>query len=468
MIDPFLLILIERLLWPIPRVRWEAARSMAQLIREENKEAANALLGWINARQLESEAVLGLCVIDGFDLGSLFEFADVSKSVRAPSLLSDLILKKNFSDADGLSPTRYARSPSKSAELTQHEKAWFNRYRETAVPRLFTYELTRLQKSTGFSFMMGWEYDWRWLQASNPRPEVEHPHFFTSVNRKQVSHFNCGQRELYVSAYLRTLAIAAMTGAITYDAAEFYAMYALTMNRGLAELETVERPEWARHLLPCDTEGTKELARKLWASAEDSVRPGEVLLATRVVESEDDSFIEFDMTLAIGPSGFTKGPAEAETLDLLMLNERPGEMAGLVGQKEGFAPLPIEHPLCMTQGIFPEALGSVHYDMALNIRLASPAIFNTAASVRCGPSEIRLEAGTEVLSRWVHWYADWEPIATGDLGSTVCSVTTVLKSNLDHLRTSYGADIGRLVRVRRATRRDINLEHEAKAEAFWI
>ena len=468
MTDLVLRFLTERLLWPIPRARWEAARSIAQLIGEENKEAANALLEWIHARQLESEAVIGLGIIDGFDLGSHFVFADVSKSVRAPSLLSDLILKKNFPDADGLSPTRYSRSPSQSAELTQHEKAWFNRYRKTAVPRLFTSELTRLQMLTGFPFMKGWEYDWRWLQASNPRPQVKHPHFFTSVNRKQVIHFNCGQRELYVSAYLRTLAFGAMTGAITYDVADSCAMYALTMNRGLAELEPVERPEWARHLLPCDTERTKDLARKLWANAEDCVRPGEVLLAIRVVESEDDSFIEFDITLSIGPSGFSRGPAEAETLDLLMLNEPPGEMAGLVGQKAGISPIRLERPLRLAQGILPEALGSIHYDMALNIRLASPAIFNKSARVRCKPSEIRLEAGNEVLSRWVHWYADWEPISIGDLGSAVCSVTTVLRSTLDHLRTSYGADIGRLVRVRRATKRDINLEHEAKVEVFWI
>ncbi len=468
MIDPFLSILIERLLWPIPRVRWEAARSLACLIREENREAVKALLNWIHGCSLESEAALGLGIIDGFDLGSCFEFAEVSSSVRAPSLLSDFLLKRNFSDEVGLSPMRYARSPSEPAVLPQHEEAWFDRYRKTAVPPMFTRRLTWLQELTGFPFMMRWQYEWRWLQATHPRPEVEHPHFFTSVSRNRVSQFYYGQHELYASAYLRTLAFAAMTGAITYDVADSCAMYALTMNRGLAELEPIERPEWARHLLPCDAERTKELARKLWANAEDAVRPGEELLAMRVVEGEDDSFIEFDMTLAVGPSGFSRGPAEAETLDILMLNEPPGEMAGLLGQNAGISPIPLDRPLCLAQRILPEALGSIHYDLALNIRLASPAIFNKSAYVRCKPSEIRLESGPEVLSRWVHWYADWEPIAIGDLGSTVCSVTTVLKSNLDHLRISYGADIGRLVRVRRATKRDIDLEHEAKAEAFWI
>lgn len=68
MSSPALLMLLERLLWPVPRVRWEAGRSLARLIREGNREATRGLLNWISTRRLESEAVLGLGVIDAFDL----------------------------------------------------------------------------------------------------------------------------------------------------------------------------------------------------------------------------------------------------------------------------------------------------------------------------------------------------------------------------------------------------------------
>ena len=88
--------LIERLLWPIPRVRWEAARSVANLIREEDEKAANALLNWLHVRRLESEVALGLGIIDAFCLADYFEFADVTNSIRAPSLLSDFLLKREF------------------------------------------------------------------------------------------------------------------------------------------------------------------------------------------------------------------------------------------------------------------------------------------------------------------------------------------------------------------------------------
>ena len=467
MTNPALLMLLERLLWPVPRVRWEAARSLARLIHEEDREAASGLLNWISARRLESEAVIGLGIIDAFDLGAYFEVGDVSKAVRAPSHLSDWLLKRNFTDASGLSPFRYAVSPSEPATLPQQKEAWFDRYRKWAVPPMFSTELTRLQQLTGFPFRMRWEHDWRWLQATDPRPEAEYPHFFSDGDRGRRGQFDHGQRELYVSAYLRTLAFAAIRG-LPHDVAEDYALLALTMNRGLADLEPVDRPDWARNLLSCDAGRTKELAEKLWASAEAAVKPGEVSLALRVVDFDTNGFVEFDMTLTIGPSGFTAGPAEAETLNLLMANERPGEMAGLVGPKTGIDPRSIKYPLTMTQGVVPEDPGRVHTEMALNIRLASPYVFGTSANVQCGPSEICLEAGGDVLSRWVHWYADWEPAIFPELKSAVGSITTVLKSSLDKVRASHGVEIARLVRVRRAARREIYRELEVETEAYWV
>ena len=468
MTSPALLMLLERLLWPIPRVRWEAGRSLTRLIREGDREAASGLLNWISARQLESEAVLGLGIIDAFDLGAYFEFADVSKAVGAPSYLSDFLLKKNFSDASDLSPFRYAIAPSKLAPLPEHEEAWFHRYRKWVVPPIFSSELAWLQQSTGFPFMVRWKHDWCWLQAIDPRPAAGYSHFFTGGDQARVGRFDHGQRELYVSAYLRTLAFASIHGPMPHDVAGHYAMLALTMNRGLADLEPVDRPDWTRNLFPCDAGRVKELARKLWASAEAAAKPGEVPLALRVVDFDTKGFVEFDLRLTIGPSGFAAGPADAETLNVLMVNQRPGEMAGLVGQEAGIDPLSIEHPLAMTQSVLPENTGSAHIEMALNIRLASPYVFGTSANVQCGPSEVRLESGDDVFSRWIHWYADWEPTIFRELESGVGSMTTILESSLDKLSASSRVEVARLVRVRRAARSTIYMQHEVEAEAYWV
>ena len=465
--SPALRMLLERLLWPVPRVRWEAGRSLARLIREGDRVAVQALLDWIGARQLESEAVLGLGIIDAFDLSAYFEFTEVSKAVRAPSHLSDWLLKRNFTDASGLSAFRYTVSPSKPATLPQCEEAWFDLYRTRVVPPIFSTALTRLQQSTFFPFLERWEHDWRWLQATHPRPAAEGTHFFSGWDRVRVGQFHHGQRELFVSAYLRTLAFAGIQG-MPHDLAESYAMLALTMNRGLADLEPVDRPSWTCKLLPCDAGHVKELAQKLWDRAEATAKPGEALLALRVVDFDKKGFIEFDLKLTIGPSGFVDGPAEAETLDILLANECAGEMAGSVGQDANINPLSIKHPCAMTQVVVPKDLGRVHTEMVLNVRLASPYVFGTPANVLCGPSEIRLETGADVLSRWVHWYADWEPMIFPELQSGVCSMTTVSKSVLDKLRTSYGVEIARLVRICWASRREVYKEYEVEAEAYWV
>ena len=244
-------------------------------------------------------------------------------------------------------------------------------------------------------------------------------------------------------------------------------MLALTMNRGLADLEPVARPDWARDLLPFDASHTKEIAQKLWVYAEAAAKPGEVPLALRVVDFDTQDFVEFDLMLAVGPIDFTAGPPEVEAHSELIENERPGEMEGMVGRNANTNRFAIDYPLAMTEVILLENLGRVHTDMALNIRLASPYVFGTSANVQCGPSEIRLEAGSEVLSRWVHWYADWEPTTFSELESAVGSMTTVLKSRLDQLRACYGVEIARLVRVRRGVRQEIYEEHKVATESYW-
>ena len=106
------------------------------------------------------------------------------------------------------------------------------------------------------------------------------------------------------------------------------------MNRGLADLEPVARPNWARNLLSFDAGRTKEIAQDLWTNAEAAMNPDEVPLALRVVDFDTTDFVEFDLTLAIGPSGFTTGPAETETLDLLIV-KRTSRRNGRASERKG-------------------------------------------------------------------------------------------------------------------------------------
>ena len=187
--------------------------------------------------------------------------------------------------------------------------------------------------------------------------------------------------------------------------------------------------------------------------------------ALRVADVDTEGFIELDTTLTIGPTGFTAKTAGADELYDLIVDQSPGSMTGLVGRQPRSNPP--KRPLVMSQGVLLGDIGRVHIEVALNIRLASPDVFGTFATVHCDHAEIRLEVGADVFSRWVHWYANWEPTKSPKLKSAVGSMTTVSKANLNRLRALSGVEITRLVRVRRAVRPASYKDYEAEEEAFW-
>ena len=460
-------LLLERLLWPVPRIRWEVGRSLAELVREENREASDGLLNWISRRKLESEVILGLGIIDAFDLGGYFDLSAVSGAVRAPSHLSDWILNRNFATRRAFSPFRYAVSSLEPPKLPLHVESWFDRYREWAVPPLFSDRLERLGELAHRSFLERWRHEWRWLQATDGRPSAAYPYFFSIGDRHRRGQFDHGQRELYVSAYLRTLAFAAHSGAIRHHQATQYAMAALTMNRGLADLQPIVRPEWTQGLLPCEDRRFKEMASEIWEGAQDTIGDEEVPLRVRVADHDARGFVEFKIALVIGPTGFTLEPPEARELIPIVTKERPGEFAGLVGGKASGGGVPDTLPLALTQQVTPDNIGRVHVDAAVNIRLASPYVFGAPGRIRCGPSEIRLDAGRSMLSRWIHWYADWRPAIFPELETVIGSVTTVSRESLERLCAPPNVEVARLVRVRRAVRPQTYSTPEVEAQAFW-
>ena len=468
MTDIALELLFERLLWPVPRVRWEVCRSLAGLIRRGDRGARNGLLDWISTRRLESEVVLGVSLIDAFELRSYFDGAEVLRAIHAPSCLTDWLLRRNFTNIGPLSVFRYSVSPPEVATLTREEAAWFDRYRNSAVPPIFSNRLAHLEESTGFPFLRRWQHDWRWLQMTDSREAAEYPHFFAGVDRFRRGQFDLGQRELYVSAYLRTLHFALIQGILPLHVAESHALAALPMNRGLVDVEPHPTPAWTDKVSLDDTQDIRRQAESLWLNAESDTKVGERLLAMRLIDCTHLGFVEIKMDQVIGRHGFTKGPAKAMELDILMISKRPADVGGIVGDDSDRDVLRGRSPITIAQHICPTYIGRVHIGVANNIRLASPSILEMPVYVRCEPSGICLVNGSRVLSRWVHWYRNWTPVFFPELGSTVSSMTTILQDSLDRIHGSSHLETARLIRVRRALTGDGFSSYDVDSQAFWF
>ena len=157
--DPSLGLLLERLLWPVPRVRWEAARAVARLVQAGDDRALDALLGWTAKRTLESECLLGLAVIHAFDLTDFCPEDTARRAVSKPSLASDWMLRTVYDTHKRSDPFQYTVSPRTPAHLDEDATVLFDRVKTVAVPPVFLQKLERLEGALDFAFVDRWRHE---------------------------------------------------------------------------------------------------------------------------------------------------------------------------------------------------------------------------------------------------------------------------------------------------------------------
>ena len=466
-VDPHLKILYERLLWPVPRVRWEAARSIANLVRDGHAGCAGGLLKWISTCRLESEVLIGLSVIDAFQLGNHFRIDDVVRVANAPSIVSDLLLSRNFQEFRDDTSFRYGVSPARPAILPREQEEWFERDRKVAVPQIFSVVLQNMEHRTWQPVVAKWKHEWRWLQATHARPMAVFPSFFASGHRNHVGLFQVGQTELYVSAYLRTLAFALLVGWISRDDAQGAAQLTLQMSRGISDLEAIERPSWTRGLATSESVDSKRIVQGLVDGAADLIRKDELPTAIRVVDVHENGFVELDVSLASGPSGLSQRPAQADSLGDLVSTDRVGDICGAVslGGADRFT---VSRPFLLVQRLFPGEGGRLHQDVLGDIRFAAVPPRPTPWEIECGPREVRLVSHNEVVSRWVHWYSEWRPTHMKELGSLVGSITTGRKQAVSAICSRPGVETAYLVRIRRGRKKDVIGTVAVDSEQWWM
>ena len=206
-------------------------------------------------------------------------------------------------------------------------RALFDRFNTSAVPRVFLHTLERLEGALDFPFVDRWRHDWAWICHSHGgwAPETG---FFRGPGQGRSARLHLPQGEMLVSAYLRTLAYAMHMGTLRADQAEYHAMLALPMNRGLAALEPMERPAWSRNLQQRWRDSGRPLIAELWTQAARCARPGELPAALRLVEGDEKDFIEVELDLVVGHGAFASAHPAAECPKYAWDAAEPGCMAG--------------------------------------------------------------------------------------------------------------------------------------------
>lgn len=406
--DVALDILVSRLRWPVPRTRWETARSLARLIRAENADAVNSLTDWIRQRRLESEVVLGLGVIDAFDLGHFFDYRSLYESIAFPSLLSDWLLRRNFPDAEGLETFRLGYAPDVRVQLSSEASSWFERYRRAAVPPSFSITLQKLEEMSGAPLMKRWEHEWRWLQMQHHKADGDPPRLINGSDRNAAGQYDSGQRELYVSAFLRCLHWAVRAREIPREWLEMHALIGMTLNRGLADIAPYPRPRWDRGVAHSPAE-LEAMAREIWSEANTELRGAKQVIALNTARCSELSFVEFSFNVVAIPRNLDAGESQpAQLMPLEPLNS-PGALGGVVGQDGLRTAFRIDRPVALTQQILIDGFARAHVDLAENIAVLSPFILGERFTLTPNEDQLVARSGGKPVSGWRYWYNRWAP-----------------------------------------------------------
>jgi hypothetical protein len=445
--------LIARLRWPSPRVRWETARTIARLVEADDRVAKESLTNWIGRRTLESEIAIGLGVVDGFGLEDHFEPDDLIEAIKVPSVLSDRLMAAMFGDSRKSGADRHQCSPDVDVELPAAIDRCFDRYRRFAVPPVFDTTLRAIEKSTGAPLIARWKHEWRWLQAMQERPVTDYPgHFFSPSARGEVGSYDGAQREVFATAYLRTLHWAHRALDAPIDVVEQYSLIALTTNRGLARVEPGRRKPWARLTLPPRDDWRQE-AEKLWIGACSSSKDNELPIAVNVRHAEKTGFIDHRLTLAAVPIGMPltdDGPSAFKSL----VFEDNREFGGRIGPVRAIGRSEINGPIALAQTVSPRNWGRFHVDLAQEITLLSPIFTGGTMRIEGRDKEIVGKVGRMTFTRWHYWLSGWSPASPTEMLTSVPSVTTVRRDILNLLEEKLGIRYVMWARTVRGMRSD--------------
>lgn len=454
-------ILLTRLLWPVPRVRLEAARALAELIKAGDRNAADCLLVWISQKKFESEVILGLNIIEAFNLGAFFAFDEVRNSVNAASHLADWLIKANFAQADRLSPSRYSYAPANSAELPEAVRRSFSAF--NGLPQMFLSRLSHLEEQSGLPFRKRWQHEWEWLQAGQFRSQGN-PSYFYKGNREITGQFDFADRETYVSAYLRTLAFAADKWKLPHSIAEQHSRAALTLNRGLAKVAPVDRPRWSDGILLGERD-PKSVASAIWAAASSSAAPGQMLAALRAVEVGETGYAVFEFDVVTGSAAALASPDEPDDCRWSYL-ANPARYEGGFYSSPDIGVKPKPRRLCGKATVLD--VGRALVNLVSHVHLPSPHADQPRSEVTCLESGIEMHAGGSPVAFWEHWYSDWEPACPRRAYSLIGYRTTVKRDYVEAFCKRSSLKTAVWCSVKSGTQQYRHSEFQDRKEGFWI
>lgn len=261
--------LTQRLNWPVPMVRWRAAREIRSLLECEDTrdEMSEKLLDFLEMCKTESEvcAVLNLFLLS--DEKARPTRSSLISRLNHPSILADFLLERMYGWGKGAGGWLGAHSGP--APLNFVPSVYFEKHKSAHLPPIFFDRLKELESYSGAPFVKQWAFEWHTLCEQTGTRFTRYPDHFNDVMETRsgiVGQYQQRQTEAMRSAHIRTFARAVSEWNMPQGQALDELFDHIPAISGLFDLEPIERPIWLGDFpKKCldDTVGLKELLQGL-------------------------------------------------------------------------------------------------------------------------------------------------------------------------------------------------------------
>ncbi|WP_156034888.1 hypothetical protein [Pseudorhizobium marinum] len=445
-------LLVERLRWPVPMVRWKTAKALRSLlVGTTTREAATqALLAWLSARHFESEALAALSVFAVSPLHTRPPLPSLETSIIAPSIGSDFLLNEMY----GVVSDNWRSRHSGTAPSNFTPDSYFDEYKTAQVPGHLLHELEFLESKTKLPFRKQWAFEWTNLRERHQVRYTRYPTYFGDYGLQRdgmVGQFIQQQAEVYRSAYQRALACAASEWQLPLSVVGPFSICGLPALPGLFDVDPVPRPSWLPKIdasILYDRDLTSVAMDLLSREPKDDFRT--VLLRIPLDKTFDEfgeleiaaHFISDDFEPLGEPNPNTSSQfteSDQYHFDMVRQHTDPRPIPGKTGGT---------FPICCDE--MPMVHGYWHgayYQRGVS--LPAPYCFQKSTYRRANADGIRLMIGTEQVASTIFWHDAWTPLYPPNGATRIGTSTRMQGSLLAAAENRLSRKLGWHIRVSR-------------------
>jgi hypothetical protein len=425
--------LFKRLEWPVPMVRWRAAKEIRDLLNDPLTRPATTdmLLDYLEACRTESEvsAILSIVFLTS-PAGRPTRTALVSR-IRCPSILSDIIIERTYGPGCGIGWRRGTHSGPAPPDF--EAGSYFEKYKEWHVPPIVADNLKHLEHASGFPFQQQWAFEWMSLRDKLAIRCTDYPYYFD--NFADVRAGIRGQywqriREVYRSAYLRTLAFAVSEWRLPQKIAESYCLDLVEGVAGLFDVEAGRRPDWLSDIPERFYTEDLDFAALVGELVTASTKAGKRLVSLSTpIASAVKNYAKLSVTAHLLTPDYELPPGAFlfEKMPLLMIDDTfvlkgpPAQLSIDEARTVGVGG--DEVPVCNT--LFPTPFGCWQGDyIGLGIAIPAPYVVE-GTHIVCTAEGVELRTEGAVVATTRLWNDGWKPSYPRG-GNTRCGMAALM------------------------------------------